>query len=268
MTEIPEILAASPRSDWQSIPDENLLYFELPGGTVVLELAPFAAPENVAQLRALTRSRYYDNSAVERAQEDYVVQWGDPTNERSLGDVRIPTADERTFPVAPQLSFWKLDGVDSYAPRSGIINSFPVGLDRSGRRGWIIHCHGVVGAVHDDPKTTQGGTFLYAVIGHRPRELDAKIAVAGRIIQGIDLLSTLPRGQGPYGFFAEDKYVPIARARIGSDIPAAERRAFEELRAGSATFAKVLAAKRGGGQGKVPAPIDVCSIPLPVRQVR
>ena len=53
------------------------------------------------------------------------------------------------------------------------------------------------------PDTGTGGE-LYAVIGHSPRQLDRNIAVVGRVIEGIEQLSALPRGTEALGFYKEE----------------------------------------------------------------
>jgi hypothetical protein len=78
------LLAAAVPEDWRSPDPENTLYLELDAGQVVIELAPRVAPEHAANVRRLVRQRYFDGLAIVRAQDNYVVQWGDPDNERSL----------------------------------------------------------------------------------------------------------------------------------------------------------------------------------------
>src|SRR5450631_1552581 len=75
---MPEILAASTPADWRPLDPNNTLYVELPGGRVVIELAPSFAPLHVANIKTLTRARYFDSLSIIRAQDNYVVQWGDP----------------------------------------------------------------------------------------------------------------------------------------------------------------------------------------------
>ena len=61
------------------------------------------------------------------------------------------------------------------------------------------------------------------------------------MIEGIDKLSSLPRGTGALGFYKDAKqYVPIASVRLASQMPGGERPAFEYLDTGSATFADYL----------------------------
>src|SRR5687768_5944756 len=76
-------LKASPASDWRTIDPENTLYFEIPTGRVVIELAPHYAPASVAAVRALVREKYFDGAFITRSQDNYVVQWA-----RGEGDAR------------------------------------------------------------------------------------------------------------------------------------------------------------------------------------
>ena len=66
---------------------------------------------------------------------------------------------------------------------------------------------------------TGSGAELYTVIGHAPRHLDRNIALVGRVVEGIEHLSSLPRGTGDLGFYEDpDQRVPIERVRLGSDM--------------------------------------------------
>src|SRR3546814_2649559 len=55
-----ELLAASQPSDWRTLDPADTLYMTLPGGRVVIELAPAFAPEHVANIRALARRHSWD----------------------------------------------------------------------------------------------------------------------------------------------------------------------------------------------------------------
>lgn len=272
VTEIPELLAASPASDWQPIPDEDIVLLELASGTVAAELAPFASPRHVARWRALVHGGYFDQSSVQRVQENYVVQWGESTGVRPPGELGARLPDETGFAFTPAMAktFVPLGAVDSYAPEVGFIDTFPVGVDKARERAWVLHCHGVIGTVQADPETTSGGVYYYAAIGNPPRELDGRISVVGRVIEGIEAMSTLPRGKGGYGFLDEAGHVPILRTRLASDVPATQRPRFERLRTDSDTFGTLLrmraASLAGEAAAPAPYPVDACSVPLPVRR--
>jgi peptidylprolyl isomerase len=93
-----EVLAASKPGDWRALDPENTLYLELAGGRVVIELAPVFAPKHVANVKALAREHYFDGLAIIRAQDNYVVQWGDPDADKP-GLARKIQHAQRTLPA-------------------------------------------------------------------------------------------------------------------------------------------------------------------------
>ena len=72
-----DVIKASRPSDWRPLDPANTLYMELPGGRVVIELAPAFAPRHVANIRTLVHEHYFDGLAVIRSQDNWVGQWGD-----------------------------------------------------------------------------------------------------------------------------------------------------------------------------------------------
>ena len=119
------------------------------------------------------------------------------------------------------------------------------------------------------PDTGTGGE-LYAAIGHAPRHLDRNIAVVGRVIEGIDRLSSLPRGTEALGFYKDKaQYAPIASIRLASAIPAAERPAYEYMDTRSASFASYLrlrANRRDDFYIRPAGGVDLCNVQVPVRR--
>jgi cyclophilin family peptidyl-prolyl cis-trans isomerase len=134
---------------------------------------------------------------------------------------------------------------------------------------WPIHCYGSVGVARDLAPDTGTGAELYAVIGHAPRQLDRNIAVVGRVIEGIEHLSTLPRGRGEAGVYDDPALrVPIVSVRLGDALPAPPR--FEYLDTRSESFAHYLTvrANRSDAFYNVPAGgVDVCNVQVPIRRV-
>ena len=124
-----QILEASPAGDWRPLDPERTLQLELPGGRVVIELAPGFAPAHVANLRTLVRAGYFDGLAVVRVQDGFVAQWGDPLaggeGARSLGAARGSLPLEVGRPAAG-LPFTPLPDGDVYAPEVGFAEGFPV----------------------------------------------------------------------------------------------------------------------------------------------
>ena len=105
--------------------------------------------------------------------------------------------------------------------------------------------------------------------GHAPRHLDRNIALVGRIIQGLEHMSSLPRGTEALGFYKErSSDVPIVGAKLASDLPSDERPRFEYLT--GASFDAYLHARKNRQDDFFIRPAggaDVCNVNVPVRPV-
>jgi peptidylprolyl isomerase len=262
-----ELLASSAPDDWRVPDPANTLYLDLAAGRVIIELAPHFAPRHVANIRVLARAGYYDGLAITRVQDNFVVQWGDPA--KPIGTAARTLPAEFTRPVDASVPFTPLASTDGYAPQVGFAGGMPAARDAAGTTGWLAHCYGTLGVGRDNAADSGGGAELYVVIGHAPRQLDRNITVAGRVLQGMELLAALPRGTGPMGFYeAPAAAVNIERVRLAADTPAAERTPIEVLRTDRPLFAQLVELRRNRADEwyKVPAGyIDLCSVPLPVR---
>ncbi|UAK26549.1 peptidylprolyl isomerase [Sphingomonas nostoxanthinifaciens] len=262
------IVERAPTADWAPVAPEDLLLIDLAGGgQVAIALAPEFAPVHVANIRTIARAGWYDGLAIDRVQDDYVTQWGDADGHKPSppGIVAHPAAEYDR--AAAGLTPVPLPYRDSYAPATGFVGAFPVAAD--GDRAWMTHCYGIVGVGRDMAPDTGNGQELYAVIGHAPRALDRNVALVGRVVAGMELLSALPRGSGALGFYADPKQrVAIARVRIAADLPPAERPAYQWLRPESASFAAwvKLRANRDDAFFRHPAgAVDLCNALPPVR---
>lgn len=266
-----DVLKASQPSDWRPLDPARTLYMDLPNGRVVIELHPKLAPNHVANILALAKEGWYDGNAIVRSHDNYVAQWGDPTEKKEVKTAKRKLDGEFTTPVGKDFAFDKLPDADGYAPEVGFSASFPVGRDAKAGTAWLAHCYGTVGVGRGGETNSGDGTSLYAVTGHAPRHLDRNITVVGRVVQGMPLLSSLPRGTGNLGFYEKpEQRVPIKSVRIAADVPAAERTNLEVLRTDTATFTQAVEAlrNRGGDWFKVPAGyIELCNVQLPVRAV-
>jgi peptidylprolyl isomerase len=269
---MPEILAASTPSDWRPLDPENTLYLELPRGRVVIELAPRFAPLHLANIKTLTRARYFDALGIIRVQDNYVAQWGDPDNRHPLPAGIGKVAPEFDSPLLAGMPFTRLPDGDVYAPEVGFSDGFPAARSKTLQRTWLAHCYGMVGVGRDMDVQSGSGAELYVVIGHAPRHLDRNVALVGRVLQGVELLSSLPRGSESMGFYSKSEApTPIKSMRIAADVPQAERSHLEVIRTDSAAFAALIESRRNRPEEffKVPAGhIDLCNVPIPVREQR
>lgn len=265
-----EIVAAAPKADWREIAAEDLLVIEMEGGRkVVMQLAPDFAPVHVANIRALARGGWWDGAKIYRVQDNYVVQWGNNDGEKPLpsGAVAKPPAEYAR--PAKGLDITPLGSPDPYASSAGFSGGWPVAIYDKEALASLAHCYAMVGVGRDLSPDTGTGGELYAVIGHAPRHLDRNIALVGRIISGFEQMSSLPRGTEALGFYKErTSDVPIVRAQLAADLPAAERPRFEYLSGPS--FAAYLHGRKNRQDDFFIRPAggaDLCNVNVPVRVV-
>jgi cyclophilin family peptidyl-prolyl cis-trans isomerase len=228
-------------------------------------------------IRKLAAAKWWDGTSINRVQDNYVTQWGDASEKKPLPDnletvgeytylakevgLREPRAElEKMRPLARML------GSDAYARYLDFEDGWPFASNLDGTM-WPIHCYGMVGVGRNLSPDTGTGAELYTVIGHAPRHLDRNIALVGRVISGMEHLSSLPRGTGPLGFYeSEAERVPILSVRIGSDV--AGLPAYEYLSTESTSFAQYADARANRRDPFFIRPAggaDICNIPVPVR---
>ena len=314
-----EIVAAAPKGDWVAIPAEDLLVMTLAPDAegkprqVVIQLMPAPFSQGwVHNIRLFARSGWYDGISVNRVQDNYVTQWGDPNydNPEATGvpkplpeGLKVMGEAEYTASLGAMMDlkgFLETDflkefeqkfadkpidraalvaqlrqrlGGDQYAAGNQVLQGWPTGIDWEKGLMWPTHCYGMVGVGRNYSPDTGSGAELYTVIGHAPRHLDRNIALVGRVIEGMEHLSSLPRGSGALGFYTAeeaDKRTPITSVRVANDLPTSEQPRFEYLSTESASFAAYAEAiaNRRDPFFIVPAGgADICNIRVPVRRV-
>jgi peptidylprolyl isomerase len=266
-----DVVAGAPASAWRTISPDELMVMDLGnGGRVVVQLAPEFAPVHVRNIQELARSGYWAGATIYRVQDNYVAQWGQNESEKPWPAGVTPKPPEEYTRPLKGLTVKPLGYPDPYAPGAGFVNGWPVAYSPKG--GWanLAHCYGYVGVGRGMSPDTGTGGELYAVIGHATRHLDRNIATVGRVVEGIDKLSSLPRGTEALGFYKDKaQFVPIASVRLASQIPAGERPAFEYLDTGSAAFAQYLRVRANRKDDFYIRPaggVDLCNVQVPVRR--
>jgi peptidylprolyl isomerase len=273
-----DIIATAPVADWRDVDPDNLLVMTLPKGQVLIELAPRFAPAHVDNIRALARGGYWDGLAVVRVQDNFVTQWGDPDADDEDAGIK---GKARPFPAGAKdhlpaefsiplkgVPLTALPDVDGWAPRAGHVDGFPVAADPKAGKAWLAHCYGTVGAGRGNAVDSSTGAELYTVIGHAPRGLDLNITVVGRVLKGMEFLSSLPRGGGAMGFYDKpEQRQGIERIALASALPEDQRPAMQVLRTDTATWKELLEARRHRGGWFVHSPehTEICSAAAPVR---
>jgi len=268
-----EILDSAQPSDWRTLAAENTLYLDLPHGRVVMELSPDFAPEHIANIHTLAQEGYWDGQTIYRVQDNYVIQFGahpeaDPPHPLGSAKAALPVEFERS---AQGLPFHALPDHDGWAAQTGFANGFPAARDRIDGSAWLTHCYGALGAGRANPPDSSNGTELYVVIGQSPRHLDRNISLVGRVVWGMELLSALPRGSGPMGFYEDPaQYVTIQALKLAAEIPENERERLEILRTDTPLFDAYIESRRNRIDTWNVRPsghIDVCNINIPVRRM-
>ena len=269
-----EIIDAAPASAWRDLDPANTLYMELPAGRVVIELAPGFAPEHVANIKALAKGGFWDGLAIYRSQDNFVVQWGDADGDDKAKAKPLTAGARDHLPAEFTRSdkgvrFDRLPDADGWAPEVGFIDGFPAARDPKAGKAWIAHCYGVVGAGRNNAPDSSLGAELYAIIGQAPRALDHQLSVVGRVVKGMELLSVVPRGPDPMGFYEKpEQRAPIVSVKLASDVPVAERTPLQLLRTDSQAFRDATEARRNRVDDFYTVPaghIDLCNVALPVR---
>ncbi|MBT8431344.1 MAG: peptidylprolyl isomerase, partial [Altererythrobacter sp.] len=287
-----QVVEEAAAEEWVSIPAEELLVMRLAPDAdgnpreVIIQLMPAPFSQGwVHNIKLLARDGWYDGISVNRVQDNYVVQWGDPNYDN-------PEADGEAKPLPDGLKVMgeeeyvsrtenlpdaviDQDVGDPYAARIWHRGGWPLAGNGEGR--WPVHCYGMVGVGRNYSPDTGSGAELYTVIGHAPRHLDRNIALVGRIIEGMEHLSSLPRGKGELGFYAEDEFekrTPILSIDVAADLlesdeePAGLTYAYEYLSTESEIFAKYADARANRRDPFFIHPAggaDICNIPVPVR---
>ncbi|MHA6289653.1 peptidylprolyl isomerase [Maricaulis sp. CAU 1757] len=261
-------------ADWRAAVPENLLLIELPAGEVVIELADWAAPEHAARMRDAARAGFYDGLSFYRVIEGFVAQGGrgeDP-DRQTLPDYPA-LVGEFTVP-ADAVTFTPMIDADLYAPEVGHVAGFPAARDAVRGEVWPIHCPGIVAMARDNQPDT-GDVEFYIVLGHGPRHLDRIMSVFGRVIDGMEHVQSLHRGDPEINSGVMEVPGPanvMQRVRVVADLPENERPVYEIMRSDGAAFEARKAARRHRTHEfffeTPPEVIEACHMPAPVRQVR
>jgi cyclophilin family peptidyl-prolyl cis-trans isomerase len=302
-----EIVAAAKAQEWAAIAPSDLLVMDLAPDAagkprrVIIQLMPAPFSQGwIGNIRKLAAAKWWDGTSINRVQDNYVVQWGDATEKKALPD-GLETVPESAYtspltdPFAGMLLFAAMVGRteavdackresedkisdcyreierqvmhrDPYGDLYGFYQGWPAGADP--KAAWPLHCYGMVGVGRNLSPDTGTGAELYTVIGHAPRHLDRNIAVVGRVIEGIEHLSSLPRGTGALGFYEkEEERVPITSVRLGTE--ALNVPTFEYLNTHSPSFKAYADARANRRDPFFITPAggaDMCNIPVPVRR--
>jgi peptidylprolyl isomerase len=226
----------------------------------------------IGNIRKLAAAHWWDGTSVNRVQDGYVVQWGDP-----LGMTRPAPSRCRPDCSRSRRGLYADGGggpglFRASGGRWGLCRCRTVlsGLADCHRAGdepetWPVHCYGRSVSGATCRLDSGSGAELYAVIG-TPRQLDRNIAVVGRVISGMRAVEPAAR-QG------RCRVLPEARGAHGDHQHPAGKRCGRAARVAAfcRPTARVLPPiSMRGPIGAIrstcglPA-VDICNVPVPVR---
>ena len=185
--------------NWYTVKQSRTITFKTTYGDVVVALHPTLAPKHVARFKKLINEGFYNEQYFYRVVDGFVAQAGSNDNHDSAKFDKALLSNieaEFTQPLSSNITIIESD--DMFAPYTGFLDGFPVGIDKERNEMWGLHCPGTVAFARNSEKDT-ASTEFYIVIGQAPRHLDRNMSVVGRVVEGMDVLQKLPRGDKAVG---------------------------------------------------------------------
>ncbi len=210
-------------ADFRAVDPDNLLVVDTNKGRIIVELYPFAAPNHVAQIKALAKQHFYDGQTFFRVIEDFMDQTGDPTN-KGDGQSKLPNIKaEFTFRRGADLPFVQVakpeDGVVGFIyalPVTGQTDDLMAMTADNKVIAWPLFCSGVVGAARNSDPDSANSQFFF-MRGPYP-SLEKKYTAFGRVVIGEDVVRAIKLGEPPVD--PQDKMITV---RLGSDLAPADQ---------------------------------------------
>jgi len=255
---------------YRTIAPENLLLIETRSGRISIELNPDFAPKHVQQIRSLVSQKAYEGATFYRVIDGFVAQGG--LEDDILIDIYDRLDNENDRPIS-EAGFVPLGNADLFAPEVGHIDGFAVGRSAELGTEWLLHCPGAMAMARDEDPDS-GRTEFYIVLAAQ-RYLDRNLTVFGRVIEGMQHVQSLKRGDRAIEsgvIQPPDRGDRIVSMHLASELPTAERPSFQVMQMPSAAFEAAKRAKRVRTEPffyrPPPQLLDICNFEVPVRPVQ
>jgi peptidylprolyl isomerase len=257
-------------SEWRDVDGDNLVVMDTAHGRVLFELASQFAPRHAERFRALVRSKFYNGKSFYRVIDGFVAQGGiGEGDDKKLPDWPALMAEfDRNIGI--DVDFVALGSPDLFADKVGHVDGFPVGQSKKDKRMWLLHCPGALAMARDnDPDT--GSTEFYVPIGHAPRRLDRNLTVFGRVLDGMQHLQKLNRGDPKVdsGVIQDAaRRDAIVKVQMAADMTEAERPRVQVMDPTSKAFSAFKEQRRNPAPEfykKAPPNLDICAFNAPLR---
>lgn len=254
-------------AEWKTIPDSNLLVIDTEKGVITIELNPDWAPRHVERMRQLAFGGIMHGERFYRVIDGFVAQAGLQDETDIMNWPTLQNENDRDF-GGPR--FVPLGNRDLFAAEVGHVDGFPVGRSQLLGREWLLHCPGAVAMARDtDPDS--GSTEFYIVLDAQ-RYLDRNLTVFGRVIDGMEHVQALKRGNRDVEngvIQAPEVGDEIRSFHIVADMPEEMRPHWQVMNTESAAFDAFKTSKRVRTDEffyrRPPSVLDICSFSVPVR---
>jgi len=262
-------LQANDGLTWRQVPSENLVFIGMREGEIVLELNPTFAPQTVERFRQLIREDFYRGMSFYRVIEGFVAQAG-PGDDIVLGEEDF-LPPEFQLPWSRDLPWVRVQRDDLFAQETGFIDGFPAARDRESV--WLTHCPGAV-AIARGNEPDSGAKDFYIVIGQAPRYLDRNLTVFARVIDGMETVQRINRGETEDNGIIELDMARsrISRMRVFDQLEQEEKRDYYVMDTTSRGFRRMMEERRDRDQPffieKPPKVLDICQVPVGTRAER
>ncbi len=265
----PDEIASATAPDWRAVSPENLILVETGHGDIVVELNPDFAPNHTAQFRDLVRGDVYNGAHFYRVIDAFVAQGG---LEDDVVIENYPTLVNENDRGISDAAFVPLDNPDLFAPVVGHIDGFAVGRSETLGKEWLLHCPGALAMARDtDPDS--GSTEFYIVLDAQ-RYLDRNLTVFGRVIDGMQYVQKLKRGDRAVEsgvIQAPEVGDEILSMTVAADLTEAIRPIYQVQAMPSQAFEDAKTEKRVRDEDffyrKPPEVLDICGFEVPTRRL-
>jgi len=256
--------------EWREVSAEDLLLITTTHGTTAIELNDAFAPNHAQRIRDLARAEFFNGEYFYRVIDGFVAQGGVQHDERMTGWENLENENDRPLTEG---AMTPLGNADLFTANVGhSMDGFPMAQDAELGREWLLHCPGAMAMARDtDPDT--GGTEFYIVLDAQ-RYLDRNLTVFGRVIDGMQYIQKLERGDRAIesGVIQPPRTGDeILSAVIAADLPEGERPSYLVQQPGTEAFEDSKTERRVRTADffyrKPPEVLDICGFEVPVRRV-
>lgn len=251
---------------WRQVEAQNLVFIGMREGEIVLELNPVFAPQTVQRFKQLVRDDFYRGMSFYRVIDGFVAQAG-AGEDIVLGEKDM-LPPEFEIDWDPDLPWVSVQRDDLYARETGFIDGFPAARDR--KTVWLTHCPGAVGIARgNDPGS--GAKDFYIIIGQAPRYLDRNLTIFARVIDGMETVQQVRRGDAVNNGIIENETARsrIGRMRLYDQLEKEEKRDYYVMDTSSLGFGSLMNERRNRNQDffvkQPPRVLDVCQVPVLTR---